>query len=270
MVPMDAARFETLLRSLATTPSRRGALRLLGGLTLGSLLLRDPLATAAKKGGKGKGKAKGKGKNKKGKKVTICHNGQTITVSRSALKGHTRHGDTEGPCPDAPPPPEPTCANDNQCRNPALPFCVAKRCVECRTTGDCGATEACEDGSCGPPPCDLADFCPGSEGGESICCTDSLAACCADDGAPICTVLTDSPNCGACGVDCAEVANPTGGNVVCCGDHCGMLTGSACDPDATGAPGGAVTCCGGPSSCKPSAGVDPAVTHRCCSLGNSC
>ncbi len=32
-------------------------------------------------------------------KVQVCHNGHTITISRSALKGHLRHHDTLGPCP---------------------------------------------------------------------------------------------------------------------------------------------------------------------------
>lgn len=31
-------------------------------------------------------------------KVTICHNGHTITISQSALPAHRRHGDTIGPC----------------------------------------------------------------------------------------------------------------------------------------------------------------------------
>jgi len=31
-------------------------------------------------------------------KVTICHKGHTITISRSALPAHLRHGDTIGPC----------------------------------------------------------------------------------------------------------------------------------------------------------------------------
>ncbi len=33
------------------------------------------------------------------KKVTICHKGHTITISRSALPAHLAHGDTVGPCP---------------------------------------------------------------------------------------------------------------------------------------------------------------------------
>ena len=33
-----------------------------------------------------------------GKKVTICHKGKTIKVSRHAVRAHLRHGDTLGPC----------------------------------------------------------------------------------------------------------------------------------------------------------------------------
>jgi hypothetical protein len=32
-------------------------------------------------------------------KVTICHKGHTIRISKSALPAHLRHGDTVGPCP---------------------------------------------------------------------------------------------------------------------------------------------------------------------------
>ena len=32
------------------------------------------------------------------KKVTICHNGHTITINQSALPAHLRHGDTMGSC----------------------------------------------------------------------------------------------------------------------------------------------------------------------------
>jgi hypothetical protein len=32
------------------------------------------------------------------KPVTICHNGQTITVDESSLPAHLRHGDYQGPC----------------------------------------------------------------------------------------------------------------------------------------------------------------------------
>jgi hypothetical protein len=36
--------------------------------------------------------------NHHGKKVTICHKGHTITVSKHALRAHLKHGDTLGAC----------------------------------------------------------------------------------------------------------------------------------------------------------------------------
>jgi hypothetical protein len=36
-----------------------------------------------------------------GKKVTICHKGKTITVSKNAVPAHTKHGDTVGTCAQA-------------------------------------------------------------------------------------------------------------------------------------------------------------------------
>jgi hypothetical protein len=102
---MNNNRFDTLLRSLSTAHSRRNGLRLLTGSAFTGLLTLGAGSTEAKKGGHAR--SKGKGKNKKGKKVTLCHQGQTITVSKSAVKGHTKHGDTVGPCPSGPTGPTP-------------------------------------------------------------------------------------------------------------------------------------------------------------------
>ena len=41
------------------------------------------------------------GQSQYGKKVTICHKGKTITVSKKALPAHLRHGDTVAPCSSA-------------------------------------------------------------------------------------------------------------------------------------------------------------------------
>lgn len=38
------------------------------------------------------------GQSQYGKKVTICHKGKTIKVSKHAVRKHLRHGDTLGPC----------------------------------------------------------------------------------------------------------------------------------------------------------------------------
>jgi hypothetical protein len=46
---MDANRFETLIRSVSKAPSRRGALRLLAGSVLGSLLTFDEAVVAKRK-----------------------------------------------------------------------------------------------------------------------------------------------------------------------------------------------------------------------------
>jgi hypothetical protein len=46
----------------------------------------------------GQGQGPGHGQNGHAGKVTICHKGHTITVSKNALPAHLRHGDTEGTC----------------------------------------------------------------------------------------------------------------------------------------------------------------------------
>jgi hypothetical protein len=90
---MNQTSFNAMARALNRIPSRRDMLRGLAvaGIGAGSLRLSETEAA--------------KNKNKKGKKVTLCHNGQTITVSKSAAKGHKKHGDTAGPCPSGPTPP---------------------------------------------------------------------------------------------------------------------------------------------------------------------
>lgn len=42
--------------------------------------------------------AGGPGKGQYGKKVQICHKGKTISISKSALPAHLRHGDAAGTC----------------------------------------------------------------------------------------------------------------------------------------------------------------------------
>ena len=41
-----------------------------------------------------------KPKEKQWKKITICHKGETIEISESALQAHLNHGDAVGPCDD--------------------------------------------------------------------------------------------------------------------------------------------------------------------------
>lgn len=43
------------------------------------------------------------GKDQSHVPVTVCHNGRELTVDDNAYDAHIRHGDTEGPCPEASP-----------------------------------------------------------------------------------------------------------------------------------------------------------------------
>jgi hypothetical protein len=143
---MDADRFDSLLRSLSTTPSRRNALRFLAGSALGGLVGLEQLKTRAKKGG-GKG---GKKKCKSKGKTIICHNGQTIEVSNCALKAHEKHGDTIGACTTPPPP------NPNACSTPATtcqPNCSSGG-IDCYCLPRVGSTgTVCVNGEIDPEPC---------------------------------------------------------------------------------------------------------------------
>src|SRR4051812_14588666 len=91
---MDSTTFDAVTRRFGTTATRRSAVR---GLLAGAIALvggATVLEADAKKHKQGKGKGKGKGKQ-----VTICHQGQTLSISHFALKGHLKHGDTMGACP---------------------------------------------------------------------------------------------------------------------------------------------------------------------------
>lgn len=109
---MDGLRFDALTRALTARRSRRAVAAALGGLlTLGTL--------------------SGDAKKKRKKKVTLCHEGQTISVSRKKEKSHLKHGDTLGACPPSPPPPNPP---------PPPPSPVTRADVACAPPGDESAT----------------------------------------------------------------------------------------------------------------------------------
>jgi hypothetical protein len=103
------------------------------------------------------------------KKVTLCHEGQTIPVSGKAKKGHLKHGDALGDCPPSPPPPpagvncaagqkpcQGGCIPSNQCCAdadcaPGAPRCCNGACIrttECCATSDCTGRKVCQSGSC--------------------------------------------------------------------------------------------------------------------------
>ena len=167
---MDNAGFDGLARVLAGNTNRRGMIQGLAGLSLG-LLAMTPETSDAKKGGKGRGKGKGK--------VTICHNGQTLTVSTSALKGHLKHGDTRGACPtpDGPGTPDapgttPICTDgikngtetDVDCGGGSCPRCATGK--TCASRNDC-ASARCAGGTC--QTCTNANTDCGTDTGGGMC-----------------------------------------------------------------------------------------------------
>ena len=163
---MDGNRFDRFTRYLTNGASRRTVLGVLAGSALG---LSRP------------GKRDVEGKKKKKKPVTLCHQGQTITVSGKAKKGHLKHGDTLGPCASPPPPPpgltcavggkpcQGRCIPTNQCCvnsdcAPGAPRCCNGTCIrpnECCGDSECPAGNVCQTGSC---VCAPANIC-----GNSCC-----------------------------------------------------------------------------------------------------
>ena len=95
---MDTTRFGHASHAHIARVSRRVLTSVLAGVAAGGLLADSRPAPARKK------------KNKHKKTVTLCHAGQTITVSKRAKKGHLAHGDALGACPPPlPPGPNPLC-----------------------------------------------------------------------------------------------------------------------------------------------------------------
>ena len=147
---MDPDGFDALLRSLSQTPTRREALHVLASSALGALTL-GTVPVAAKKRGKGKRK------QGKGKKVTLCHDGQTIRVTKSVANVLLTFGDTRGPCATDLVPPGPSCS-------PPCPVgmrCVGTQCVVGQGTCPPGGS-TCLDNSGGGACALQAEEIPGN------------------------------------------------------------------------------------------------------------
>jgi hypothetical protein len=101
---VESTRFDAISRKLAGTSSRRRFSGTLAALGLGSI------ASLSLLGGDAEAK-----KKKKGKKVTVCHNGQSIRVAKRKLKKHLRHGDAKGACAVDTIGLQQPCSSDYQC-----------------------------------------------------------------------------------------------------------------------------------------------------------
>jgi hypothetical protein len=94
---MDEMRFDALSRVFGRGPSRRTIVR---GL-LGAGVLLGGMSHASGNAGAKKRRRK---KARRNVDVVACHNGETIQVPRSAVRGLLLNGDTLGPCPAVNPP----------------------------------------------------------------------------------------------------------------------------------------------------------------------
>jgi hypothetical protein len=159
---MDTTAFDGLTRALAGGMSRRGVTRMLGGLTLGVLAF-GPIATDAKKGGKGKGK----------KKVKVCHQGSTISVSRSGVKRHLKHGDTRGAC-GSPGTPANQCADGTKNGSETDVDCGGGTCPLCAVGKTCASRNDCASGLCAGTcqQCVNAGDCGTDTNGNMCACRD--------------------------------------------------------------------------------------------------
>ena len=137
---LDADRFETLLRSLATNPSRRGALRLLAGSALGGFLgwresgpseAHDFLAKCKKKSGEKKKKCL-----KKAKKHNAQHAGAAAGCTRNCTGKSCGDDGCGGSCG--------SCAVCRQCSGGA--------CITSPDFTACGGGKQCSGGVCATPP----------------------------------------------------------------------------------------------------------------------
>ena len=147
---MHADRLAARLLALSAAPSRRYALRLLGGLGIAGVLGQLEVDAGNKH----------KHKHKKKKQVTVCVNGQTFVVPKSAVPALLSQGATLGACPPVSPPPPPPLPPP-----PPPPFCQGKPDLI-----SCGPGQSCSGGVCAPPPgCDVPTVGNCSVGGD--CCS---------------------------------------------------------------------------------------------------
>jgi hypothetical protein len=292
-LPVDADRFEALLRSFAPIPSRRATLRLLAGSAFGSFFTRGGGDAAAHNALKKCKKIRDKAKRKKCVKKAKAHNAQHRTAPAS---------------------PPPFCAvnpESTPCGAGGTNQCCGGVCVDTASDathcGGCGQPcpldrPTCCDGECvntsGDPAhcfgcgnaCLPGDIC----GGQGSCCTPIYASCqqTADRccGASICSGINSQGQQVCCGISNLTSCSQCSFNSACsacCSGLCGGSPsnrecvdcrpfGQSClqpNPNALGcAPDPSQPCpvccsqqCGSDGTCCKPAGVKCNAGSECCS-----
>lgn len=240
---MEEKRFDALVARLTRGLSRRNAMAALAA-AVGAGQLPDHAEARRKK-----------------KKVTICRNGQTLSVTKKKKRKHLRAGDAAGPCPAPGTTSRPTTTPEPPRCQPSAPnFCARLDiCVDACPGGKVFDPDSC---ACTCPA--VSTCCSCARGSEFLCFTGV-----ADAGA------CETACSGAGGTD-AAFAGGNGGSAVCDfgTDSCRVT----CEPEPMDC-----ACSAGQSCCPPELGgccpVDrpfccplvccPATAPRCCGF-NCC
>lgn len=215
---VDGKQFDRVIRSLHVAAPRRRALVLLLGGALG-------LAGHAHSDGKGKKK-----------KVTLCLNGQTMSVKKNKKRSLLGQGATQGACaasppppprpgspptsppPIPPPPPGPSCADGIKNGTETDVDCGGS-CQRCGTARICLRDADCLSGYCASGrclPCQDSGDCDGA--GNCFCSDNGI---CGDSGA---FRFVNVPSCNFCPeetVKCVFYSDGGANNGVLCYPRCG-------------------------------------------------
>jgi hypothetical protein len=280
---MDPQNFDRLVRTLVQPASRR---RALGGLLGGMLtaVVGTGAGAAKRRGHQGHGPSQpGTATDKRtgadaASTVTLCHQGQTITVPPTAVSAHLRHGDTLGAC-NTPTPGPDACAEIVDGPDPTglCSWCCQGVCCQapanqCNPAGLCCAPN-CANRECGPDGCGNDGTCGCGAGGtctRGAVCPDGQTCACPSGracnpvsgqcpGPPACTPQTCRNGCcdsngfcqpgsanDACGTNGQACVNCPGVQSTCQNGQCVCVPqcqGKQCGPDGCGGSCGSCSAC---------------------------
>lgn len=165
---VESNRFDRLTRTWSTRSPRRTMLGALAGGALGITALTEPEVMA------------------KRKKVTLCFNGQTITVKKSKKADFLGQGATQGSCegssspppppprPSPPPPPVDPCSNGVQDGDETDVDCGGS-CGRCSLNQACNGQDDCFTARCNGGVCVVCER-------ESQCGSDDFGSCVCEAG----------------------------------------------------------------------------------------
>jgi hypothetical protein len=208
---MDSSRFDKLTKALATSTSRRQALKTIAATTLGSILGLGGIGTAF-------------GASK-------CHrNGTGCDTNSQCCSGYCANGE-KCTCPPAP-------ACNSICPCPSGQTCVNGSCCSndqvCGSTCGCPSGQVCQNGQC-VTPCTASG---GTCSGNSDCCS---VTCCNG----VCCPSGQACVQGQCVSPCPVGTVPCG--TVCCSDCCANegtgICGTTCSPGTCCATSLGLQCC---------------------------